>query len=103
MVTQLDVSRVVLAISLNVASAFDYWSTKKALDKGLKEGNPIAKTIMKMGWKKYQLTKFTVPVVWAYMGVASQDPDQIWKISMFLGTFVFLSVVMNNILLMRRY
>lgn len=99
---QLSLSRVVLAVCLNISSFFDYYSTKRALEIGLKEGNPIAKAIMKMGWRKYQLTKFALPVVWAYMGVTSEDPNEMWKVSMALGTLAFIYVTINNLLIMRR-
>jgi len=98
-----DLSRLVLATTLNIASAFDYWSTKRALEKGLREGNPVARSIMRMGWRKYQLTKFSVPLIWAYLGVASPDPADAWKASMAVGIMLFIFATVNNLLIARRY
>jgi len=98
---QLGLSRVVLAVCLNLSSLFDYYTTKKALEAGLKEGNPFARTIMRAGWRKYQAVKFCVPAAWSAMALASNDPSQMWTVSMALGTVAFLYAAINNIFRMR--
>jgi len=95
------VSRLVLAVTLNISSLFDYYTTKRALEAGLREGNPFARTIMKAGWRKYQAVKFSVPAAWSAIALASNDPSQMWTVSMALGTVAFLYATINNLFRMR--
>jgi len=88
-----------LAIVMYVANFFDYYTTKKALELGLKEGNPLAKTIMRMGWRKYQIAKFTIPMAYALYGTFSDDPYYINAAGLAICAATFVYATINNTLL----
>ena len=92
-----------LAIVMYVANFFDYYTTKKALELGLREGNPLAKRIMRMGWRKYQIAKFTVPMVYALYGTFSDDPYYINMAGLAICAATFIYAAINNFLLIERF
>jgi len=92
-----------LAIVMYVANFFDYYTTKKALELGLRERNPLAKTIMRMGWRKYQIAKFTLPMVYALYGVFSDDPYYINTAGLAICAATFIYAAINNFLLIERF
>jgi len=92
-----------LAIVMYVANFFDYYTTKKALELGLREGNPLAKTIMRMGWRKYQIAKFTLPIVYALYGTFSDDPYYINTAGLAICAATFIYAAINNFLLIERF
>jgi hypothetical protein len=100
---QVNVFRVVLVAVFLFANAMDYYTTKKGLEAGLKEGNVFARTIMKWGWGKYQLIKFIGPALFAYQALTSEDPNYIWTASLALGVAMFTyASIQNWMLLMGR-
>lgn len=92
-----------LAIVMYVANFFDYYTTKKALELGLKEGNPLAKTIMRMGWRKYQIAKFTIPMAYALYATFSDDPYYITTAGLAICAATFAYAAINNFLLIERF
>jgi len=92
-----------LAIVMYVANFFDYYTTKKALELGLREGNPLARTIMRMGWRKYQIAKFTLPMVYALYGTFSDDPYYINTAGLAICAATFIYAAINNFLLIERF
>jgi len=92
-----------LAIVMYVANFFDYYTTKKALELGLKEKNPLARTIMRMGWRKYQIAKFTLPMVYALYGTFSDDPYYINTAGLAICAATFIYATINNFLLIERF
>jgi hypothetical protein len=92
-----------LTIVMYVANFFDYYTTKKALELGLKEGNPLAKTIMRMGWRKYQIAKFTIPMVYALYSMFSDDPYYISTAGLAICAATFVYATINNFLLIERF
>jgi hypothetical protein len=92
-----------LAIVMYVANFFDYYTTKKALELGLKEGNPLAKTIIRMGWRKYQIAKFTIPMVYALYGTFSDDPYYVNLAGLAICALTFIYAAINNFLLVERF
>jgi hypothetical protein len=96
---QLNIFRVVLVGVFLFANAMDYYTTKKGLEAGLKEGNIFAKTIMKWGWKKYQAVKLIGPALFAYDALTSEDPYYIWTASLGIGAAMFTYAAVQNWLL----
>jgi len=99
---QLELSKVVLVMALNIANFFDYYTTKKALEKGLGEGNPFARYIMKLGWRKYQLVKFGGVAAWTAMGLMETDPNRVSTYIMGIGVALLTYAAINNFILMQR-
>jgi len=100
---QVDLARLVLAVSMNIANFWDYYTTKMALEGGLAEGNPFARAIMRMGWRKYQFVKGFVPLAIGFQALTSEDPNYIMAVTMGVGTALFIYAVINNVLIMRKY
>jgi hypothetical protein len=96
---QLNVFRVVLVAVFLFANAMDYYTTKKGLEAGLKEGNIFARTIMKWGWKKYQAVKLVGPALFAYQALTSEDPYYVWTASLAIGAIMFSYAAIQNWLL----
>jgi hypothetical protein len=92
-----------LAIVMYAANFFDYFTTKKALELGLKEGNPLARIIMRMGWRKYQIAKFTLPMAYALYGTFSDDPYSINMAGLAICAATFTYAAINNFLLIERF
>ena len=95
------VSKIVLILTLEITNALDYATTKIALEKGLKEGNPLARGLMEWGWRKYQLVKFLLPQPLVAAALASGDPNYSYQTAMAIGSLVFGYAVINNIMLIR--
>jgi hypothetical protein len=88
--------KAVLATTFLVANILDYYTTKKGLEAGLKEGNIFARTIMKWGWTKYQAVKLIGPALYTYQALASEDPYYIWTASLGIGTAMFIYASIQN-------
>ena len=97
---QLNIFKVVLVAVFLFANAMDYYTTKKGLEAGLKEGNIFAKTIMKWGWKKYQAVKLIGPALFAYQALTSEDPNYIWTASLAVGAAMFTYAFVQNLMLL---
>jgi len=97
----LAVSKVILILTLEITNALDYATTKIALEKGLKEGNPLARALMKWGWRKYQLVKFLLPQPLVASALASEDPNYSYQTAMAIGSLIFGYAVINNLMLIR--
>jgi len=95
------VSKIVLILTLEITNALDYATTKIALEKGLKEGNPLARALMRWGWKKYMLVKFLLPQPLVAAALASGDPNYSYQTAMAIGSLVFGYAVINNLMLIR--
>ncbi|MEM2281327.1 MAG: DUF5658 family protein [Candidatus Bathyarchaeia archaeon] len=93
--------KVMLAAIMYVANLLDYYTTKKALEKGLKEANPLARGLMKLGWRKYQLAKWLIPVGYSVYAITSDDPYYINTAGLAITSAVFIYAVINNIMLIR--
>jgi len=96
---QVDSLRLGLAIVFYIANFLDYYTTKKGLEVGLKEGNPVARAIMKMGWKKYQAIKLLPTALYAYYAMTSEDPNYIWTVSLAIGAGMFIFAAVQNTML----
>jgi len=96
---QLNIFKVVLVAVFLFANAMDYYTTKKGLEAGLKEGNIFARTIMKWGWKKYQAVKLIGPALFAYQALTSEDPNYIWTATLGIGATMFTYASIQNWLL----
>jgi hypothetical protein len=96
---QLNIFKVALVAVFLFANAMDYYTTKKGLEAGLKEGNIFAKTIMKWGWKKYQTVKFIGPALFAYQALTSEDPYYVWTATLGIGAVMFTYAAVQNWLL----
>jgi hypothetical protein len=100
---QLNIFKVALVAVFLFANAMDYYTTKKGLEAGLKEGNIFAKTIMKWGWKKYQAVKLVGPALFAYQALTSEDPYYVWTATLSIGVAMFgYASIQNWMLLMGR-
>jgi len=97
----LPVSKIFLVLTLEIANALDYATTKVALEKGLEEANPLAKAIMKWGWKKYQLLKFLLPQVLVAYALSSEDPYYVNQASLAISSLAFGYAAINNLLIIR--
>ena len=97
----LTASKIILIFTLEITNALDYATTKIALEKGLKEGNPIARSLMRWGWKKYMLVKFLLPQPLVAAALASGDPNYSYQTAMAIGSLVFGYAVINNIAMLR--
>ena len=97
----LTASKIILIFTLEITNALDYATTKIALEKGLKEGNPIARSLMRWGWKKYQLIKFLLPQPLVASALASEDPNYSYQTAMALGSIVLGYAVINNLMLIK--
>lgn len=96
---QLDVFRFALAAVFYICNVFDYYTTKKGLEIGLRERNVFAGAIMRMGWRKYQAVKFFGPALFAYQALTSEDPNHMWAASMAIATGCFAFAAIQNALL----
>jgi len=96
-----SISKIILILTLEITNALDYATTKIALEKGLKEGNPLARGLMKWGWRKYQLVKFLLPQPLVASALASEDPNYSYQTAMAIGSLVFGYAVINNLMLIR--
>ena len=94
-------SKIVLVLTLEITNALDYATTKIALEKGLKEANPLARALMKWGWRKYQLVKFLLPQPLVASALMSGDPYYSYQVAMAIGSLVFGYAVINNLMLIR--
>ncbi|MEM2281274.1 MAG: DUF5658 family protein [Candidatus Bathyarchaeia archaeon] len=97
--TTLLTLKVVLAAIMNVASLLDYYTTKKALEKGLKEANPLARMLMRWGWRKYQLFKWLLPIGYAAYAMTSEDPYYLNTAGLAIASATFIYATINNLLL----
>jgi len=95
------VSKIVLILTLEITNALDYATTKIALEKGLKEGNPLARALMRWGWKKYMLVKFLLPQPLVAGALTSEDPNYTYQVTMALGSLMFGYAVINNLAMIR--
>lgn len=91
--------KVMLAALMNVANYLDYYTTKKAIEKGFKEGNPLARGIMRLGWRKYQLAKWLIPVFYGAYALTSEDPYYINMAGMAIATATFIYAAINNLMI----
>ena len=96
---QVNIFKVALVAVFLFANAMDYYTTKKGLEAGLKEGNIFARTIMKWGWKKYQAVKLVGPALFAYQALTSEDPYYVWTASLAIGAGAFVCAAIQNWLL----
>ncbi|MEM2582224.1 MAG: DUF5658 family protein [Candidatus Caldarchaeum sp.] len=96
---QIDVFRLVLAVVFYVCNVADYYTTKKGLEAGLREKNPFARAIMRMGWKRYQAIKLLGPALFVYQAMISDDPYYMWTASLVLGAGMFAYAGVQNALL----
>jgi len=96
---QVNIFKVALVAVFLFANAMDYYTTKKGLEAGLKEGNIFARTIMKWGWKKYQAVKLIGPALFAYQALTSEDPNYIWTASLAVGAAMFTYAFVQNLIL----
>jgi len=99
---QLEISKVILVMALIIANFFDYYTTKKALERGLREGNPFVRYVMRLGWRKYQLVKFGGVAAWTAMGLMETDPNRVSTYIMGIGVALFTYAAINNFILMQR-
>lgn len=97
---QVNIFKVVLVAVFLFANAMDYYTTKKGLEAGLKEGNIFAKTIMKWGWKKYRAVKLIGPALFAYQALTSEDPYYVWTASLAIGAGMFTYAFIQNLMLL---
>lgn len=97
----LMVSKIILILTLEITNALDYATTKIALEKGLKEANPLARALMKWGWRKYQLVKFLLPQPLVASALMSDEPYYSYRVAMAVGSLVFGYAVINNLMLIR--
>ncbi len=96
---QLNSLKVGLAITFYIANVFDYYTTKKGLEVGLQEGNPFARSIMRMGWKKYEAVKLAGPALLAFQALTSDDPYYVWTACLGIGAVMFGYAAIQNTLL----
>jgi len=97
---QIDSLKCILATIFYVTNVIDYYTTKKALEAGFREGNPFAARIMRSGWRKYQAAKMLGPLVFTAYGLASEDPFYIWRVCFIVGAGAFLTASIQNMMLM---
>jgi len=96
---QIDGLKLALCIVFYGFNVLDYYTTKKGLEAGLREGNPFARAIMRMGWRKYQAVKLAGPALYAYQALTSEDPNYIWTVCLALGAGSFAFAAVQNALL----
>jgi len=96
---QVNSLKLALAVIFYIFNVLDYYTTKRGLEAGLKEGNPFARAIMRMGWKKYQAVKFIGPALFAFQALTSEDPYYIWAACLGVGASMFAYAAIQNMLL----
>lgn len=96
---QLNGLKLGLAVTFYVANVLDYYTTKKGLEAGLREGNPFARAIMRMGWRRYQAMKLIAPLGLVAQGLTSNDSNFVWYAVFAVGASLFIYATIQNSLL----
>ncbi|RLG99451.1 hypothetical protein DRO19_02275 [Candidatus Bathyarchaeota archaeon] len=96
---QVDGLKLALCVVFYIFNVLDYYTTKRGLEVGLREGNPFARAIMKMGWRKYQAIKLAGPALFVYQALTSEDPNYIWTACLAFGAASFAYAAIQNALL----
>ena len=96
---QVDSLRLALVVIFYIFNVLDYYTTKRGLETGLRERNPFARVIMRMGWRKYQAVKFIGPALFAFQALTSEDPYHVWSACLAIGTAMFAYAAIQNALL----